>query len=177
MHVLVNTMISHCHVLLLQAKWNMFSHSWFVKHSRPALSMMFQAELPPFLGKPNGSQRHTDWPENWEYLRQLPAAWLVILDSGELSKVEWYPQKNPKKRWVVTWVSRCFKSFRNLYQILKMGFLYENCCQRWWFSTWNKWSFYEAFSTICMSLISWWPLKPVRHSIRSNFQVIGAQLE
>lgn len=72
----------------------MFSHSWFVKHSRPALSMMFQAELPPFLGKPNGSQRHTDWPENWEYLRQLPAAWVEKKDGGEFSKVEWYPQKN-----------------------------------------------------------------------------------
>lgn len=133
MHVLLNTMISHCHVLLLQSKWNMFSHSWFVKHSRPALSMMFQAELPPFLGKPNGSQRHTDWPENWEYLRQLPAAWVEKKDGGELSK----RMVSPKERRSVEWLHGFQSHFEICTRSLRWVFEDENCCQRWWFSTWK----------------------------------------
>lgn len=54
-------------------------------------------------------------------------------DGGELSKVEWYPQKN--REALSGYMG--FKSFRNLYQILKIGFKDENDCQRWWFSTWK----------------------------------------
>lgn len=67
------------------------------------------------------------WKKGW---------WWGVIQSWVVSRIP----KRTEKRWVLSGYMG-FKSFRNLYQILKMAFQDENCCQRWWFSTWNKRSF------------------------------------